>query len=476
MVAVEEEPSSMDPRAGSDQASDRLYRLLYRGLFKTGPRLEAEPDLAASWERLDAMRYRVLLRPGVRFSDGRPLTAADAVFTLRSLLNGSVPSYRRGDLERVARVAATGPLSLELTLKEPYAPILHALDVGVVPEGTSPRPDLPPPGCGPYRLRERVTGQWVMLEANPYADPPPRTPTLALKVVPDPVVRGLELRRGSADLVVNDLPPDSVAYFRRAGYLVVQAPGSNYAYLGFHCGRPPLDRPAVRHALALAMNRGALLRHLYRGLGREATGLLCPENWAFEPAEAAPYDPARAAALLDAEGLVPGPGGVRLRLLYKTSQNKISRLLAAAVQQDLRRVGVEATLVSLEWGTFYGDIQRGDFDLFGLTWVGLADPDAFRLRFASAAAPPAGMNRGRYANARVDALVEAGAREADPQKRREIYAEVQRILARETPYVSLWWPDNVAVGRPGLAPFTVPPDGSFAFLAGVGWNGGAPPP
>lgn len=471
VVAVEEDPTSTAPRAGSDQASERLFHLLYRGLFATGPDLEAAPDLAQSWEALSPVKLRVVLRPGLRFSDGRPLTARDAAFTLRSVMDGSVASWRRGDLAALSAVEALDDRTLEVVLKAPFAPVLHALNVGVVPEGTAARPEEPPPGAGPYRLSGRTPRQWVVLEANPFAEVPPACPTLALKVVPDPVVRALELRRGSVDLVVNDLPPDAAAWFDRPGYRLLRSPGSNYAYLGLNCARPPLDRPQVRRALAMAVDREALLRHLQRGLGRTATGLLCPENWAYrEPAASWRHDPGAAAALLEASGLRAGADGVRLRLTYKTSANKVSRQLATAVQEDLRRVGVAAQVQSLEWGTFYGDVVKGDFDLFGLTWVGVADPDAFRLRFHSQAVPPLGLNRGRFADPALDALLEAGAQESSRERRRALYGEVQEVLAREVPYVGLWWPDNVAVAREGLAPFVIPPDGSFRFLAAVRWE------
>jgi peptide/nickel transport system substrate-binding protein len=120
-------------------------------------------------------------------------------------------------------------------------------------------------------------------------------------------------------------------------------------------------------------------------------------------------------------------------------------------------------------------VKRGNFDCFGLTWVGITDPDAFRLRFASWALPPEGFNRGRYANREVDDLVEEGAREVDPARRKAIYAQVQKVLAQDPPYVSLWWPDNVAVARPGLEGISLPPDGDFGFLSGVRWREGPPP-
>ena len=112
-------------------------------------------------------------------------------------------------------------------------------------------------------------------------------------------------------------------------------------------------------------------------------------------------------------------------------------------------------------------MKRGDFRPFGKTWVGVTDPDGLRLRFSSAAFPPEGLNRGRYANPEVDRLVEEGAREPDPAKRKALYAQVQQILAQDAPYISLWWPDAVCVTQKGVTGVELPPDGNFGFLLRV---------
>ena len=466
IVAVEQEPSSLDPRVGSDVAADRAFRLLHRGLFKIGPNFAPEMDLVASWEQVSPTRYRFLLKKGVRFSDGRPLRARDAAYTIESVRSGAVASFKKGDLDRIRAVSAPTPDELVVELKEPFAPILSALNLGIVPEGT--RPEDPPVGAGPYRLESWTRGLWLVFETNPYAADKPASATVAFKVIPDPVVRGLEMRRGSVDLVVNDLPPDTLAYFGSHGYPVIRAPGSSYAYIGLNCARPPLDRTQVRRALAMAVDRDALLKYLLHDFGRGATGLLPPEHWAYNAGGGpAPHDPQAAESLLDAAGLPRGSGGIRFRISYKTSENKISRQIAIAVAQDLSKVGVEASIQSLEWGTFYGDVKRGDFDAFGLTWVGVTDPDGYRLRFSSAAFPPQGLNRGRYANPEVDRLVEEGAREPDPVRRKALYGEVQRLLALDAPYISLWWPDAVCVTQRGVMGVELPPDGNFSFIARV---------
>lgn len=466
MVGVEQDPGSLDPRVGSDVAADRAFRLLYRGLFTIGPEFKPVPDIVESWSQPSPTRYRFLLRRGIRFSDGSELTARDAAYTLDSVRTGAVASFKKGDLDRIASIAVPSPHELDVELREPYAAFLSGLNIGIVPAGHAPQ--APPVGAGPYRLASWDRGLWLVFERNPYAAQRAASATVAFKVIPDPVVRGLEMRRGSVDMVVNDLPPDSLAYFAAHGYAIHRAPGASYAYIGLNCARPPLDRPEVRRALALAVNRGAIVHYILRDFARPATGLLCPEHWAYDPAGGpVPFAPAEAERLLDAAGLPRGAGGVRFRLSYKTSENKVSRQIAVAAAQDLARIGVDVQIQSLEWGTFYGDVRRGDFDAFGLTWVGVTDPDGFRLRFSSRAFPPEGLNRGRYSNPEVDRLLEEGARDADQERRKDVYAQVQRLLARDAPYISLWYPDAVCVTQKGVEGVELPPDGNFSFLPKV---------
>jgi len=463
VVGVERGPSSLDPRVGSDQGSQRLYDLVHRSLFKPGPSLEAVPDLARSVEILTEKRYRITLRRGVRYPDGREVTAADAAYTLHSIIRGDVVSYRRGDLERIERIETPDKWTLDLHLEESYAPLLDTLTVGILPEGT-PADGSTFPGCGPYQITRVIQDQWVLLRANDSSPIPPKTSTLAFKIIPDAVVRSLELRRGSVDMVVNDLPPDAVAYFRRPGYRVQRTNGANYRYIGVRMNHPILKCVEVRRAIAHALDRELITRTVIRGFGRPATSLLCPENRYHRPGLADyPFDPKRAERLLDEAGFPRRPEG-RFSLTYKTSSDKVSRQVAVAVQENLGRVGIRLTIESLEWGTFYGDVKRGDFDLFGLTWLGIRDPDAYRLRFSSSFFAPHGLNRGRYRNSEIDALVRAGVATALFEERRPIYDRVQEILAEELPYIPLWYPDNVIVAREGFDGGPVPPDGNFGFL------------
>jgi peptide/nickel transport system substrate-binding protein len=154
----------------------------------------------------------------------------------------------------------------------------------------------------------------------------------------------------------------------------------------------------------------------------------------------------------------------------KTSTEESSRLLAAVLQQQLRAVGIALHVRTFEFATFYSDVVKGAFQLYSLRWIGgNEDPDIFEHVFHSASTPPRRANRGFYANPRVDALIDQARRELDQQKRKELYAEVQRIVAQELPYINLWYFDNVLVHTSRVRNLEISPSGNYDFLKTAEW-------
>jgi len=330
-------------------------------------------------------------------------------------------------------------------------------------------------GSGPYRLVEFVPDDHVTLAPFPQAyGGAPANAGLLFRVVPDETMRGLELRNRSVDLVVNDLSPDLVHGLEQAGGLsVVTAPGTDYAYIGFNLRDPALSNPRVRWAIGYAVDTGAIVEYLRRGLARPATGIVPSMSWAYEGdvRRFAP-DPDQARKLLDEAGYPDpdGPGPLpRLRLTLKTSTDERYRLQAAVIQQNLAAVGIEIDVRSYEFATLMSDVVRGNVQLYTLQFVGVTDPDMLRRAFHSSQTPPAGFNRGHYGNPEVDALIDEAGRALDESARRDLYAHVQRLVADDAPYISLWAKTNVAVSQHDLAGVTLSPTADFGFLRRAHW-------
>lgn len=473
-VAVEAGPSHLDPRLALDQASSRACQLIHAGLVTRDAELQVVPDLAESWDVAeDGLTYRFRLRAGLRFHDGRPLTARDVVRTFESVLDDDPDNpygIKRGDLEQVVSVAALDPLEVELRLAEPNAPLLGNLCFfGILPDGGGPDTDSAPVGAGPFRLTSHRTGvELVLTRHEHHHEGPPPLNGVTLRVLPDASSRVSALRAGEVDVVVNDLPSELVDTFRDdMDFELLVRPGVNYAYVIFNVEDPLLADARVRRAIAHAIDRAALVQYLLSGRARPARSMMSEASWAFDPAlPDIAHDPEASRRLLDEAGLPDPPGAEpRFRLEMKSSNSTFALRQAQVLTDALADVGIEVSLRSFEWGTYYQDLRRGNFQLTSGRWIGIMDPDVYRLRFHSEQTPDAGgLNRGRYANAEVDALVDQGLRAASQEERRRIYARVQAILQEELPYVSLYHLDNFAVVRRGVAGVVVNPAGDFHLL------------
>jgi len=476
VVGMANSPANLDPRVGSDEASQKVHQLLYDSLFRVGDDLRLVPQLATAIEQPDDRTYVVHLRSGVRFHDGRPFSAADVVYTFRSLLDPAFVSPKRGAYRLLASVEAIDAATVRFTLSEPFGSFPVNLVLGIVPDGSGPELARAPVGTGPYRLVSFAPDDRTVLAPNPdYFDGPPANDGLVLRVVPDDTMRGLELRKGTVDLVVNDLAPDIVFELRQEGRLrVTTAPGTDFAYLGLNLRDPLLADRRVRQALGFAIDRAAIVEYLRRGLATVATGIVPSASWAYaSDVFDFTHDPARARRLLDEAGH-PDPDGdgplARFRLSLKTSTSEVYRIQAAVIQQDLREVGIDVDIRSYEFATLYADVLRGNFQLYTLQWVGVSDPDMLRRVFHSSQMPPVGFNRGFYANPDVDRLIDRATVAVDEAERATLYGDVQRLVADDVPWVPLWTKTNVAVFQPDLEGVQLSPTASFDFLRQVSRN------
>jgi peptide/nickel transport system substrate-binding protein len=469
---MESNPSNLDPRFATDGQSQHLDGLLFSSLVERDDEMNSRPDLAASWDTPDPLTYIFHLRRDARFHDGRPVTAADVKGTFDFMLNPANRSPKRGGFRQIASIEAADPATVIFHLKEPYASFLFSITrpaVGIVPAQAGADFSRHPVGSGPFRFVSQSEDEEVVLERNPdYFRGAPRLDRVRFRVVPDAVVRALELRKGSADIEISSLSPDLIpALAKQAALAVSERSGTNLNYLGFNCADPVLGKAQVRQALAYATDRAALVRYLLHNQAQVATGVIPPANWAYHPGVTQyARDTRRAVELLGAAGFPPAADGVRLHLSLKTSTEEQARLIGAALQEQWRQAGIALEVRPLEIATLLSDSVKGNFQINLLRWVGANnDPDFFEFAFSSRRFPPDGANRGHYRNARLDALTDQIRVEMDREKRKALCNEVQKILADELPYLPLWFVDAISVHRKTLGPFKLSPSGDFDFLA-----------
>jgi len=470
VMIIESSPTNLDPRVGIDAFSERIDNLIFDDLLSRGDNLNVAPGLADHWEILDPLTYVFHLHRGVKFHDGRPLTSRDVKWTFDSLLQGKIRSTKAAVYRVVDRIDAPDEATVIFHMKQPDATLLWNLSdgaMGIVPDGSGEEMTRHPIGSGPFKFVSAETDREVVIERNnDYWGGKVKLARVRFSVVPDATTEALELRKGSGDVSINSLPPDSVFTLARERNLEVEhAAGTEVQYLGFNLRDPILKDVRVRQAIAYALDRRPMIEYLWRGQAQPARSVLPPQSWAYNgDVPAYDHDPDKANKLLDAAGY-PMANGVRFHITMKTSTVESTRLMVAVMQQQLHAVGIVLDIRSFESATFFADVQHGAFQMYGLRWIGgNEDPDIFEYAFDSAKFPPNGANRGYYSNPKVDALIDKARREIDPNVRKPLYAEVQRILADDLPYINFWYLDNVVVHTRRVRNLKLNPAGNYDFL------------
>ena len=275
------------------------------------------------------------------------------------------------------------------------------------------------------------------------------------------------MRKGEIDLAINVVPLDKLPQFERGSlakeYRMMTGPALNYQYLGLNMQSTKLQDPRVRQAIAHGINREELIEFLKKGRAIAADSVLTKQNDFAAPKLASyQHDPQKARQLMKEAGIDS------LTLEYKTSNSRDAVKQARILQNQLKEIGINLKIRSFEWGTFFGDVKAGNFELFSLRWVGVSEPDFYYSLFHSSELPDVGgRNRVRYSNPEIDSLLEQGRSTIDPQERKKYYNKVQEILQQDLPYISLWHNQNVALVKENVDGFRLHPSGGFQSLVDV---------
>ena len=456
-------PANLDPRYATDATSARINRLLYRRLVDFDDQVRPVPALA-DWQQLTPLHYRFRLKPQrARFHDGATLTANDVAATYHSILDPGSTSPHATPLRLITRIEVIDEATLDFHLARPDPLFPGYLVIGILP-AAGIAAGMPfhqqPLGSGPFRFLDWPEPGRLWLQRLDDGR------QFEFLHIGDPTVRVLKLLRGEVDLLQNDLPAELLIYLDEQPDIdVTRGPGSNFAYIGFNLASPPTDDIRVRRAIAHALDRDAIMQYILGNAARPAAALLPPDHWAGNPAlQPLSHDPQLARQLLLQAGYDTAHP---LQLNYKTSTDPVRVRIATVIQQQLADVGIDMRLASYDWGTFFGDIKAGRFQMYSLAWVGIKTPDIFRYAFHSAALPPEGANRGRLASAEIDQLIEAAEQGATLEAQGQYYRQVQALLLELLPFIPLWYEDHVVAARQGISGYRLAPDGNYDGLLQV---------
>ena len=461
--ALASAPISLDPRYATDATSSRINRLLYQRLVDFDQQFNVRPSLA-DWKQISQTHYQFKLKP-VRgyFDNGERISANDVKSTYDFILNTENSSPHRSSLQIIDKIVVLDDVTIDFYLKKSDPLFPGYLVIGIVPESMAKEKSIlnkKPMGSGAFDFIEWIDSSRLVLQRKSDKQ------KIEFIYVHDATVRALKLIRGEIDLLQNDLPRELVHYLEKEeGISLNHLEGNNFTYLGFNLEDASTSQIKIRQAIAYAIDRQSLTRYLLGGKTRLANALLTREHWAgLKQSKSYLYEPDRARSLLKSLGYDQANP---LLLEYKTSSDPFRVRIATIIQQQLSEVGIKVNLKSYDWGTFYGDIKNGRFQMYSLSWVGIKNPDIFRYVFHSESVPPQGANRGRYRNSVVDELIEQAESSPDIKTRSQKYRQLQKQLLIDLPYVPLWYEEHFVAYRNNISQYGLASDGNYDGLKNV---------
>ena len=448
------------PFFADDVSSSSICGLVYNGLTKVDKNLNIVGDLAERWEVSDDGRVIIFyLRKNVLWHDGVPFTAEDVQFTYETILDPACGSPYISGFMDISEIKVIDTHTVRFEYKQPYAPALLKLGMGVVPkhlfEGYEDIRRSPyarsPIGTGPYVFKKWESGQHIILEANKdYFRHEPGIKRYVYRIIPDQSVAFLELIAGGVDSV--QLNPyqfryrsETVQFKKKINKYKYLAPA--YTYIGYNLKDPFLKDVKVRQALSYAIDKKEIINAALLGMGESCTGHFWKNSIYYDQSvDIYNYDPAKAKVLLSEAGWVDvdddgvlEKDGLEFRMRIITNQgSQVREDVATIVQQQWAEIGVVVDIQIVAWAAFLDQfIGRHNFQAVILGWSLPIDPDCYSI-WHSDSIGESGLNSVSYSNKRVDELIEKGRREFDTEKRKDIYHEIHRIIARDAPYTFLF--------------------------------------
>jgi len=462
-IGLASAPISLDPRFATDAASHRVQELIHCALVQLGEDFLPKPSLASSWQQQDPYTWTFKLRHDFTFHNGQAVTANDVAATIEAVLDKNIASPLRAGFTAIEHITVNNPYQLTLKLNKPDASLLTRLNLGILPASEAHKPHQAKQiiGCGVFKPSKWDNTLYLTRAKADASD----IQAIEILTIKDPVTRVLKLVRGEIDFTQNDLPPHLLPWLKKQKNLTLaSSPSTTFSYIGLNMKDKILKHQKVRKALALALDRKLLKQALFADLPTLAETVLTPSHWAAAHIPLTPFDPVKAEQLLDEAGFRRHDNGIRFHINYRTSTNPTRLRLVTAIADSWKKIGVDVSIESLEWGGFYARIKRGDFQVFSLSWVGITDPDIYRWILHTDMQPPKGANRGRYSNPQVDAWLDQASGSQSMEERKALYTKIQQQMATDQVYIPLWYDAVIAVSGSRLKGFTPRNDGSLTPL------------
>lgn len=468
----EASPQSFNPQLVTsgptfDASSRQLYNRLVE-LESGGNSLK--PGLAINWTvSEDGKSYTFYLRKGVafhttrEFKPTRTFNADDVLFSFQRQWKSTHPyhqvsplSFRYFDsmgLDRLIKnIIKIDDYTVKFELSSPQAPFLATIAMdfasilseeyaeNLVKQGKPEQIDNKPVGTGPFQLVRYQPDAFIRYKPHPdYWKGKEQLEGLVFAITPDPSLRFARLIAGECDIMAKPLPIQIEAAYNYPQLIKYSEPGSNVSYLAMNTQKEPFDNLNVRLAINHAIDKKAILKIVYDNNAEEAVNPIPPNVWSYDDsAKPVSHSYSKAKKLLTDAGYPDGFSMELWAMPVQRTYNPNAIKMAELIQQDLQKIGVKATIVSYEFGTFLEKVKDGEHHTALLGWVGdNGDPDNYFSSLLSCAAARSGNNGAYWCDPLFDSYIQKASTLSDEKKRAELYIKAQQRFNQQYPWVAI---------------------------------------
>jgi len=441
-VSLYHEVVTCDPHVSASYVDKQILQNIYNTLIGYDNDLNIIPELAESWDTPDPVTYIFHLRKGVKFHDGTDLDAEAVKWNIDRVLDPKTKSRGRGEINAIKSVEVVDSHTVKMNLSYPFSPLLAGLTdrAGFIISPTAfekmgaDKFASNPVGSGPFEFMEwkrddhltlkRFEGYWE--KGLPYLD------RIVFKPIPDQAVKLTNLKSGALDIIDDVMPRDVESVKKDKKLVLLEVPSYGVNALRLNCTKPPFNNKALRQAVAYAIDRESIWKHIFYASGVVGHGPIAPVSWAYsKEAFRYTYDPKKAK-----EKLIEGgkPNGFKFTMITKISALDVQ--VAQAMQAQLKAVGIDVNIVQAEGARHFKVMLKKTYEgNYGL-WSGYPEPDTnlYRQHHPKGTAKWTG-----YADARVAELLDKSRASLDVKKRKEYYAKALDILIKDAPQVWVYY-------------------------------------
>lgn len=474
VIAQAANPTTMDPQDAQDTLSYGIMKTMYEGLLGFDKDMKVVPVLAESLPELakDAKSVTFKLKKGVKFQDGEDFNAEAVKANIERVINPANKLKRASLFATVEKAEVVDPYTVKIVLNKPFAAIVetfaHPAGMMISPKAIKESgKDIQrkPVGTGPFQFVEwkdadhltvkKYDGYWDKAHAA-------KVDKMTFKPVTEASSRVAMLKTGEAQFVY-PVPADQVDAVKSDNNIMIDQSASIVErYVALNTTKKPFDDKRVRQALNYAVDKDALIKVVKRGFAEAPQSVIAPNVWGFAKQQMYSHDVDKAKKLLAEAGLANG-----FETTIWTANATESVKIAEFIQQQWKEIGVKANVQTMESGTLSNQMYVKPEDSKMLTYSGGWSPSTgeadwgIRPLLTKALFPPAGYNVGYYVNDQVEKDIAKGLESSDKQERMAAYADAQKTIVEDAPWVFLYTDKNLSGKRTNLSGVYVLPDGAL---------------